>query len=919
MLTKLTTCKKLDEFNDMLIDSKVPTSNSLKHKSPSLHEKKGVFRLPKLIALITFFFFSFQGATQTYIYTSSGSYTVPAGVHYISVECIGGGGGGGRIDGGASGGGGGGAYVKAFLAVTPGTTYSYVVGTGGSGSTGTKNGGDSWFGSSATVMAKGGNGTPINTTTGSSGGSAAASVGDVKYFGGNGGNGGSNSANGGGGGGAAGASGNGSNGVNLTGGNGVTPGGKGGNGRLRSSDYGDGVNGSSYGGGGGGAVSGGSWYHNIYNGGNGANGMVRITLIPAPVSSFSNYAADPTLSTSFAHRKGANSKPKFTVKSTLPFNEIQFELNTQSNFSGTAFVSTINDGTTYAGNTLYDFWTTTTLTGADQTYFARCRVSDDGGVTYGPWTTELWPYSYFPATPYPQEGWYYTTGEQFLTGVVQEATYNNTVVNTTPAPDNGNIILNQGAYSVNAGSGDGVLEGGFYPDVGYMTIGWQKNCTNKGAISNGFPFRFNIPRNSLIQTADFSVTGSGSCPCVYQDAPLYLIADAHNVDNAPTLNSTNVTSLTGRTTANQVVNYTSPNWANGSRYTLTSVSNILQEVVNRSGWNPGNNFNLLLRWNPAYTAASSSANRCMNQADNGATTAPRIQGTFTNYKNTIRFPSVKRDIYGPLGSAWDELIISDVTNCTSCYTEYQIHNAANNAVVAGPFLRTAGLNGSQSFDISTVVAQEIYVSATVYRSNTSPQINDIWLTTITPSPLPIKLTSFSTNCETDGKVTVKWETASEMNSSHYILQRSEDLISWMDISQVSAKGNSSVLSKYTVIDSEPNRGTNYYRLVQYDFNGEFERFNPISSVCNVENFSIVLYPNPSEGKFNLKVESDVTLEDVHAFLYDGSGKMIFTEKMNFVKGVTQYAFPDLSLSKGSYILKFNHPKKKINSIPFIVK
>ncbi len=443
MLIKMNFRNKFGEINDIITDSILRTNNILKSNNKFLYDKTSFFLLPRLSALIAFFFFSFQGATQTYTYTSSGSYTVPAGVHYISVECIGGGGGGGRIKGGASGGGGGGAYVKAFLAVTPGTTYSYVVGTGGAGSTGTNAGGDSWFGSTATVMvmAKGGSGTPNNTAIGSAGGSASASIGDIKYSGGNGGNGGNTSTNGGGGGGAAGTSGNGSNGINLTGGNGVAPGGKGGNGKANSSNsYGDGVNGSSYGGGGGGAVAGSGTFNFTYNGGNGASGMVRITEIPAPVSSFSNYAADPTLSTSFAHRKGANNKPKFTVKSTLSFNEIQFELNTQSNFSGTAFVSTINDGTTYAGNTLYDFWTTTTLTGADQTYFARCRVSDDGGVTYGPWTTELWPYSYFPATPYPQEGWYYTTGEQFLTGVVQEATYNNTVVNTTPAPIREHIV-----------------------------------------------------------------------------------------------------------------------------------------------------------------------------------------------------------------------------------------------------------------------------------------------------------------------------------------------------------------------------------------------------------------------------------------------------------------------------------------------
>ncbi len=636
----------------------------------------------------------------------------------------------------------------------------------------------------------------------------------------------------------------------------------------------------------------------------------------SPPITFSNYSADATLSTSFAHRKGANAKPKFTIKAGSSFNAVQFELNTQSNFTGTAFVSTLSSGTTCTGNTLHDFWTTNSLTGTNQTYFVRSRVSSNGGTTYGPWTTELWPYSYFPSTPYPQEGWYYTTGEQFLTGVVQEVTYNNTVVNTTPAPDNGNITLNQGAFNIDAGNGDAVYENGtFYPGVNYMTIGWQNDCNGNAAIFNGFPYTVNIPRNSLILAADFSVTASGTCACQSQAVTLRLIADAHNVDNGAAISGANITSLAGRTTANKIIDYTA-SWTNGTRYTLGSVDNILQEIVNRGGWNAGNNFNLLLRWNTAYTAGSNN-NRCLRQADNGSTTAPRIEGTFTNYKNTVNFPTVNRAIYGPLGTAWDELKISDNTTCTSCYTEYRIHDAGTYAVLAGPFTRTAGLSGSQSFNIAAVAAQNIYVSATVYRSNASPQINDIWLTTITPSPLPVKLTSFTANCETDGKVSIKWETGSELNSSYFLVQRSEDLISWIDVSEVAAKGNSSILSKYQITDV--NRGIAYYRLMQYDLNGKFERFNPISSECEFENFEITLYPNPSDGEVNIQVESDLNLENVNATIFDLSGKTLYSDHLNIVKGTSHHAFSNLNLAKGSYLLKLSHPMKEIKSISFIIK
>ena len=102
-----------------------------------------------------------------------------------------------------------------------------------------------------------------------------------------------------------------------------------------------------------------------------------------------NYSEDPLLSTGFAHRRGASINPKFTIESTSGFNAVQFELNEASDFTGTALVSTISDGTSYNASTPYDFWTTEDLTG-DRTYFVRVRVSSDGGTSWGSWSTQLW-------------------------------------------------------------------------------------------------------------------------------------------------------------------------------------------------------------------------------------------------------------------------------------------------------------------------------------------------------------------------------------------------------------------------------------------------------------------------------------------------------------------------------------------------
>lgn len=107
-------------------------------------------------------------------FTANGTWTAPATIDHVLVELVGGGGagGGGTIEPPLAGGiGGGGAYTKAFLSVTPGETYSVVVGTGGVGIDGAlgNTGGESKFlddGNNILAFANGGSGGNIITIPG---------------------------------------------------------------------------------------------------------------------------------------------------------------------------------------------------------------------------------------------------------------------------------------------------------------------------------------------------------------------------------------------------------------------------------------------------------------------------------------------------------------------------------------------------------------------------------------------------------------------------------------------------------------------------------------------------------------------------------------------------------------------------------
>lgn len=237
---------------------------------------KKLFFVPIFWGFILLCVFSNDAHSQSQTETNPGTYTftVPAGVTSITVEVWGAGGRGGSWEGngtgnrGSGGGGGGGAYSRSILTVTPGQSFTYLVGTG---SNTISSGLDSYFGSTTTVMAKGGNSVGNNTLTGATGGNATQGFGTIRFSGGNGANG-SGTNFGGGGGSSAGFENNGNNAITQTGG--IAPVGGGAGGAGRSGLDGPGAPGLIPGGAGGGARKS---DNTTRLGGNGANGQIKIS------------------------------------------------------------------------------------------------------------------------------------------------------------------------------------------------------------------------------------------------------------------------------------------------------------------------------------------------------------------------------------------------------------------------------------------------------------------------------------------------------------------------------------------------------------------------------------------------------------------------------------------------------------------
>jgi hypothetical protein len=144
-------------------------------------------------------------------------------------------------------------------------------------------------------------------------------------------------------------------------------------------------------------------------------------------------------------------------------------------------------------------------------------------------------------------------------------------------------------------------------------------------------------------------------------------------------------------------------------------------------------------------------------------------------------------------------------------------------------------------------------------------------------PLPIELTQFRGYAvENDAMLT--WSTSSEINGSHFELERKNTRDEFETIAKIKAAGNSNVKLNYGHLDKEVFNNTNiaYYRLKMVDLDGSFEYSNIIRVGTNDEHVNIEAMPNPFKNSFTLKnIDANQTVE-----IIDIQGKLVYSQNVD---------------------------------------
>ena len=119
----------------------------------------------------------------------------------------------------------------------------------------------------------------------------------------------------------------------------------------------------------------------------------------------------------------------------------------------------------------------------------------------------------------------------------------------------------------------------------------------------------------------------------------------------------------------------------------------------------------------------------------------------------------------------------------------------------------------------------------------------------TPQALPVELVSFE-GLNIGGINFLDWETASEHNSDVFEIEWSVDGELWRVIGDVKSAGNSTESIKYRFNHEDYEKGFNYYRLVQIDYDGKTKIYDPISIDNREKEKHIIKYVNSMGQEVN---------------------------------------------------------------------
>ena len=218
------------------------------------------------------------------------------------------------------------------------------------------------------------------------------------------------------------------------------------------------------------------------------------------------------------------------------------------------------------------------------------------------------------------------------------------------------------------------------------------------------------------------------------------------------------------------------------------------------------------------------------------------------------------------------------------------HNVYGNyEEVSGSFtIPAATTNGARRLRIRATPSNGGMTSASICSNFSYGEAEDYTLNVSGGVALPISLLRFQGQ-NTEGANFLNWQTESEVNASHFEVERSENGQNFSKIATVKAFGKA---NNYAFNDKNSAQNTHYYRLKMVDNNGVFEYSKIIALHAGKhKNVSLFIYPNP--------VSQLLTIETTE----EGDRQVVNLLGQTVLRSKTTQQLDVSALPSGTYFLK----------------
>lgn len=172
------------------------------------------------------------------------------------------------------------------------------------------------------------------------------------------------------------------------------------------------------------------------------------------------------------------------------------------------------------------------------------------------------------------------------------------------------------------------------------------------------------------------------------------------------------------------------------------------------------------------------------------------------------------------------------------------------------------------------------------------------------NPLSLTWNYFEAFLNNKNQAILTWVTANEINTSHFLVEKSQNASSWLEVNRITALGNGNTTNRYETEDVNLFQGDNFYRIKQVDIDGTYT-YSAIKKLNRKNVNNITFYPNPSTMKLYIQSANQ---EQIVVELYNVIGQRLVNATLAGSGYVDVHQLP-----AGNYLLKCTTATQTLSS------